>query len=162
MISLFFMDKAEKDIWLPILFDLYYENMSKIAPSGSSYQQERTDWLAEVSSALDKEPRRVLLCTKDNALLGYIQYYTRDDLLMVEEVQIARDYHRTFLFFRMCRFLSQHIPPQIQFIEAYADRRNIHSQKIMRKLGMVPISYDENSIFVHLRGHAETARKRFH
>ena len=157
MIQLSFMDKAQKDKWLPLLFDLYYSNMSKIAPSGLSYQEERAEWFCAVSSALDKELRKVILCTERDEIIGYVQYYTRDDLLMIEEIQIAKKYHRTLLFYRICKYLVTNLPSEIRYIEAYADKRNANSQSIMRKLRM--IQKDSDSKFVHLRGDAESVRK---
>lgn len=57
-----YLDKSEKDHWLPQLFDLLYDNMRSIAPSGLSYEQERKEWLAAVSPALEKAPRQIILC----------------------------------------------------------------------------------------------------
>ena len=57
-----YLDKTEKDQWLPRLLDLLYENMRSIAPSGLTYQQEKDQFLAAVSPALDKAPRQIILC----------------------------------------------------------------------------------------------------
>ena len=66
MIAISRLNKKEKDQWLPRLFDLLYENMHRIAPSGLNRDQEREQWLSQVSPALDKEPRQVLLCFADD------------------------------------------------------------------------------------------------
>lgn len=156
-----YLNKAEKDLWLPRLFDLLYENMNEIAPTGLSYAQEKAQFLANVSPALEKAPRQVLMGFVDNELACYIQYYIRGELLMVEEVQIRKQYQGTLLFLRLCRRLMAAVPSDIRVVDAYADRRNLNSQKLMKKLGMVPISGEEESPFVHLRGDAETMRGTF-
>lgn len=160
MIAISRLNKKEKDQWLPRLFDLLYENMHRIAPSGLNRDQEREQWLNQVSPALDKEPRQVLMCFADDTLVGFLQYYTRNDLLMIEEIQISRQYQRTFVFYRLCKHLMDTLPEQISIIEAYADKRNHASIRLMGKLGMVTVEEDE-SAFIHMRGSAQAIRTIF-
>ena len=160
MIVLSHLNKREKDQWLPILFDLLYENMHRIAPNGLNRDQEREQWLSQVSPALDKEPRQILMCFADGELVGYLQYYTRNDLLMIEEVQISRQYQRTFVFYRLCKHLMDTLPEQVSIIEAYADKRNHASIRLMDKLGMMAVEEDE-SAFIHMRGSAQAIRTIF-
>lgn len=159
MISFSLLNKGEKDVWLPRLFDLLYENMRDIAPSAMSYDTEKALFLANVSPALDKAPRQVLLALEGDVPVGYIQYYTRQDLLMVEEVQIRRDHQTTLLFLRLCRQLMKLLPGEIRTVEAFADQRNLRSIRMMKKLGMIEIP--ETGAFVHYRGDAEWIRKKF-
>lgn len=160
MITFSYLDKSEKNIWLPRLFDLLYENMRAIAPTELPYEQEKAAFLANVSPALDRPQRQILLCFAEGELAGYIQYYVRGELLMVEEVQLRREYQRTTFFLQMCRYLIRDLPEDLRQIEAYADPRNRHSLALMEKLGMVPVP-EENPAFVHLRGPADAVRKRF-
>ena len=159
MLRFEFLNKQEKDVWLPQLFDLLHENMKSIAPSDLPYAEEKTQWIANVSPALEKPPRQILLCFAEETLAGYVQFYIRNDLLMVEEVQIAKSYHRSFVFWRLCRFLLEELPPEIAVVEAYAEKRNLHSLGIMRKLGMAVIG-EENG-FLHLRGDAAPIKEKF-
>ena len=161
MIAISRLNKKEKDQWLPRLFDLLYENMHRITPSILNRDQEMEQWLSQVSPALDKEPRQVLMCFADGELVGFLQYYTRNDLLMVEEVQIAKEYQRTFLFYRLCKHLLASLPEQIRIIEAYADKRNHASIKLMGKLGMNIIEDEDQSTFIHMRGSAQAIRTIF-
>lgn len=153
-----YLDKSEKDYWLPQLFDLLYENMKAIAPSGLSYQQEKREWLEAVSPALEKPPRQIILCFVAGELAGYMQYYIRDKLLMVEEIQLKKKYHRTLLFYRFCKYLMSVMPCDLQTIEAYADKRNRNSIRLMEKLGMQPCEPDADSPFIHMRGSAERVK----
>ena len=79
---------------------------------------------------------------------------------MIEEIQISRQYQRTFLFYRLCKHLMDTLPEQISIIEAYADKRNHVSVKLMGRLGMVTVEEDE-SAFIHMRGSAQTIRTIF-
>lgn len=159
MLRFEFLDKQKKEVWLPRLFDLLYDNMRSVAPGGLAYEDEKRQWLEAVSPALEKAPRQIILCFAEEELAGFLQFYTRENLLMVEEVQIAKAYHRSFVFYRFCRFLLQTLPPEITVVEAYAEKRNLHSQRIMGKLGMETVG--EEGPFVHLRGDAAKVKRFF-
>ena len=147
------LDKGEKDHWLPVLFDLLYENMSVIAPSGMSYEDEKAQWLSQVSPALDKAPRQIVLGFAEEELVGYMQYYLRQQMLMVEEIQLKREYQKTSLFYGFCKYLASVVPEDLQTVEAYADKRNLNSICLMERLGMTACETDTQ--FVHMRGRVE-------
>lgn len=146
-----YLDKSEKECWLSRLFELFYENMSVIAPTGMAYEAERAAWLTNVSPALDKAPRQVLLALDGEELAGFVMFYTREELLMVEEVQLRREYQGGLLFLRLCRKLLADLPEEVRTVEAYAHRQNDRSRKLMKRLGMEEVSEDD-APFVHLRG----------
>ena len=161
MITCSCMEKSEKAQWLPVLFDLFYENMSPIAPSGLPREEERACWLSEVSPALDKDPRQILLCRDREHPLGYIQYYTRGDLLMIEEFQIAKPYQMSLLFPRMCKSLLRYLPEGIETVEAYAHIPNLYSRSIMAKFGFQETDTCPYAGLVHLRANATDVKKHF-
>lgn len=158
MIRFALLDKAQKAIWLPRLFDLLYTNMQQIAPSGLPREQAWAQWNSQVSPALECAPRQILLCFADDQLAGFAQYYTRKELLMIEELQISPRYQKTGVFGSFCRKLAEFLNEQIMVVEAYADRRNGISHRIMRKLGMEELPEDDPE-FVHLRGAADEIRR---
>lgn len=160
MITCSYMEKSYKEKWLPLLFDLYYENMHRIAPSGLSWGEERSQWLSEVSPALDKEPRQIILCLQDGIVQGYLQYYTRGSLLMIEEIQIRPAFQGTLLFHRMCRYLSRNLPKNIEILEAYADSRNIRSKSIMYRLSFQETGESPFPGLVHFRADAAAVFSR--
>lgn len=153
-----YLDKSEKECWLPRLFELFYENMSVIAPTGMAYEAERAAWLANVSPALDKALRQVLLALDGEALAGFVMFYTREELLMGEEVQLRRQYRGGLLFLRLCRKLLADLPEKVRTVEAYAHRQNDRSRKLMKRLGMEEVP--ENSPFVHLRGNLHGLKRK--
>lgn len=149
-----YLNKEEKAQWLPRLFDLYYENMHPIAPSGLSYEEEKKLWLGEVSPALDKAPRQVILCLTDGELAGYLQYYIREGMLMVEELQLCRRLWQTTAFFSFLQYLLSVLPNDLQRVEAYAHKSNARSVGLMERLGMQACGED-TSPFVHMAGPAQ-------
>lgn len=156
-----FLNKSEKDLWLPELFELLYENMQLIAPSGADYEHEKQEWLAAVSPALEKEPRKIVLCFSKGELAGFLQFYTRQNMLMVEELQLKKKYHRTTAFWLLCRHMKSILPDDLENIEAYADKRNLKSIRLMQRLGMALCEEEQESPFVHLRGSMEKIRESF-
>lgn len=159
MLTFTYMNKNEKEKFLPQLFGLLYDNMREIATTELSYEQEKEQWLGNVFPALDKPARQIMMCFADDELIGYIQYYTSDKLLMIEELQLKQEYHCTLTFYRFCKHFIGTLSAGIESVEAFADKRNINSQKLMQKLGMKLI--DSNSSFVHLRGDANRIINRF-
>lgn len=154
-----FLDKEQDLHLLEQLFDLLYENMNTIAPSGLSYEEEKQQWLAEVGPAMKKPPRQIILMYLGDSLAGYMQYYIHNGIFMVEEIQLRKDCRATTLFHSLWKFVSSIIPEDTRTIEAYADRRNHHSRKLMQKLGMVPVEDDSCTPLLHFRGSLEHIRK---
>ena len=77
------LDKSLKGELLPHLFDILHSNMSKIAPTGNSYEEDLAFWLSCVSPALDKEPRRILLLYDGDEIAGFFQYCVNNGLFMM-------------------------------------------------------------------------------
>ncbi len=159
MTTFTYLNKNEKEKFLPKLFDLLYDNMREIAPTDLTYEQEKAQWLGNVSPALDKSARQIIMCFDDEKLIGYIQYYINDKMIMVEELQLKKAYHCTLTFYRFCKNLIGTLPADIKYIEAFADKRNINSQKLMNKIGMEFIDITSN--FVHMRGNVNEIINRF-
>ena len=155
-VTISFMKKDQKDLWLPKMFDLLYENMQAIVPNDMPYLQQKTLFLSEVSPALEKAPRQVILCVQRDTLVGFAQYYTRGDLLVIEEIQLRKEFQGTLTFCRLCRFLAASLPEEIAFLEAYTHKSNSCSQKLLQKLELTPLDEGE---FLHFRGSSQKAKQ---
>ena len=79
--------KSDTDRILPTLFDILYENMSRISPPEHTYEEELDIWLSCIKPALEKEPRQILLLLDGNEIAGYFQYYVHNRVFMMEEIQ---------------------------------------------------------------------------
>ena len=152
-----FLDKKTEMGMLEQLFDLLYENMRSVTPTGLSYEQEKRQWLSCVCPAMEKDARQILLLTDGEALMGYCQYYISCGTLMVEEVQLRRDCRCSSAIVSLVRILLNQTE-NVTFLEAYADRRNMASQSLLKKLGMVCIA--EEGPFAHYRAEMTTIKDR--
>ena len=144
------LDKQKKCNILPVLFDIYYGNMSRICQTGNSYDIEREEWICEVSSALEKDPRQIILMYQGDDLAGFVMYYTRDDLLMIEELQIKERHQRTLLLYRLFTYLTEIFSSKIARIEAFANVENHRSLELMKYLEFDIIGKDEKYDLFHL------------
>ena len=83
-----FLKKQCAENILPILFEILYSNMSVIAPTGNTYEQDFQLWQSSVAPALSKQQRQIVLMYSDDEIVGYFQYYVNDSVFMMEEIQI--------------------------------------------------------------------------
>lgn len=156
-----YLDKTRKEEWLPKLFDLLYENMGAIAPSGLTYEEEREMWMGQVSPGLEQPSRQIVFCLTGDELIGYVQYYCRGRMVMVEEVQIKKQYQRSPVLCGLCRYLIHALPFDLEILEAFADPRNRNSLNLMKRLGMERIEDPVSEPFLHFRGEYPRIRAFF-
>lgn len=156
-----FMDKARKDLWLPRLFDVLYDNMKDIVPSGMHYEEEKCQWLSAVGPAMDKAPRQIILMFAEEKLAGYFQYYVNEGRFMVEEIQIVAKYQNTTLLYALFRYLGKVLPNEIETIAAYVHEMNFHSQSIIQRLGMTPVEGPDAKGFCFYEGDFRQIASRF-
>lgn len=145
-----FLDKSKVGETLPVLFNILYDNMEKIAPFDKSFEQAKFEWTQQVAPAMKKDRRQIVLMYDNHALVGYAQYYTNETILMIEEIQLKPEYQRTMLLYEFCKFMKAIVPSEITYIEAYTDKRNTNSQKLMRDLNMKIINDDGK--YYHFQG----------
>jgi hypothetical protein len=103
----------------------------------------------------------VILCYYEGELAGFLMYYTRGELLMVEELQLKKKFQRTRMFYFLCKHLMSILPSDISIVEAYALKNNLNSQGIMQYLGMDFVPHESEFPLVHLRGSVEKIKERF-
>ena len=155
MFTFCYLDKSKKTEYLPLLFDVLCSNMNNIAPSEFS----KSEFLGEVSSALEKDPRKIVLCYHGDELVGFLMYYTRENMIMIEELQIVKRYQRTRLLNRLCKFMISILPENITIIESFVDKRNENSLSLQTWLEMEIIGETKNNL-LHLRGNAKNLKSK--
>ena len=155
------LDKSQKSEILPLLFDIFYENTSKISPFSKPYEAERDAWLSEVSPALEKPPRQIILIYHGADLAGFVMYYTRDELLMIEELQLVPKYQRTLLCYKTVKYLYEFLGEKIERIEAYALKSNKISIGLIQDLGFTKINDTLGTKFLHFSCDANKIKSKF-
>ena len=160
-ISIRELDKSYKDSILPLLFDILHANMSKIAPTGNSYEEDLAFWLSCVSPALEKEPRRILLLYDGDEIAGFFQYFVNNGLFMMEEIQLRDHYQGTGVFGKLYAYLTSVVPKDTKLVEAYANKSNHKSIAVLHHLGLKIVGENKNGISYRFRGKYETILRRY-
>lgn len=91
MISFVILPKNETENILPSLFRILHSNMSVIAPTGNSYDEDYRFWHNSVAPALEKDARQIILIYDDAEIIGYFQYYVNATTFMMEEIQFRKN-----------------------------------------------------------------------
>ena len=149
-----FADKLQIEQLLPDLFQILHSNMSIIAPTDNSYNEDYEIWSLYLIPAIQKEQRQIVLMYVDNKLVGYFQYYINVDInsLMMEEIQIAKEFQGTGIFSALYKWLIKQLPKDVESVEAYANKKNLKSQSILKHFGLVESGENKNGNSFHFKG----------
>ncbi len=149
-----FLDKQKLDVFLPRLFEILHSNMSLIAPTNNSYEDDFEIWSSHIIPAIQKEQRQIVLMCVESELVGYFQYYINSDTdsLMMEEIQIKKEFQGTGLFSEFYNWLIKNLPKDIMYVEAYANKKNLKSQSILKHLGLVESGKNKNGNSFYFKG----------
>lgn len=155
-----FYNKTQSADLLPKMFDILYSNMSRIAPTGNSYDNDKQEWLSFMENA-PFDGQQIILMYVNEILAGYFQYCIKDHTMVIEEIEIKPDYQRTALFYRFFKYAVNIVPKDTLYVEAYINKYNANSQAIAKKLGMQIIGENKNKSSWHLSGDVKEFTKRY-
>ncbi len=160
-VSFTFADKPCPASVLSAIFPILYANMSVIAPTGDTYEQDLALWRENMLSAMEKEERQLVLISCGGTLAGYFQYHIQGDTWMMEEIQIAPPYQGTGLFRQLYQWLERQLPPGLAYVEAYSHKSNHKSQGILEHLGLRKTGENQSGSCWHYRGAYATLWEAF-
>ena len=149
-----YLDKANELGLLEALFDLYFENMNRIAPEDAPYDAQQREWVACIGEALTKDPRQILLIYGEGKLAGFCMYYINKGLLMIEELQLRPEYQRTAALLPLYRHFRK-LTGNIEYVECFAHKQNSHSRKLITKWGMESVGETPDGRIIHFRAAAD-------
>lgn len=147
-----FSDKQNPEKILPDLFEILHSNMNVIAPTGNTYEEDFALWSSCIFSAIQKENRQIILIYSYGELAGYFQYYTTDISLIMEEIQLKKEYHSSGAFRQLYSWLIPKLPQNLQYVEAYSNKQNLKSQKILEHLGLAKYGENKNGNSYYYKG----------
>ena len=152
MLEFVLLDKSKFEAMSTAIFSILAQNMSAIAPTGNTYEEDYEIWFKAVGDGLKNESRQIMLINYDDVLIGFFQYYVNNALFMMEEVQITPQFQGKNLFRKLFGFVFSILPGNIETVEAYANKQNIKSQKILQRLGLQQIGESKDGNSYHYRG----------
>ncbi len=147
MIRFAYLEKQEKELVANQLFSILVSNMTAIAPTGNTFEEDFAVWSAQVLPALEKPARQIVCIYDDTDLIGFFQYYVHKSLFMMEEIQFKKEYHsRDNLFRRLYVYVLSNLPSSIRTVEAYANKKNVKSQGILDHIGLRVVAEEERNL----------------
>lgn len=150
MLTFSYIDRERLSEELPALFPILYANMSSIVPTEESFAAQYAEWFENVRPALEKPNRRMIVIRSDGELVGFFQYYVNETVFMMEEIQFVPGICGCGVFEALFTYLSDVVPNNTPFVEAYSHRLNLKSQGILLHLGLEPREADGS--FIRFRG----------
>ena len=147
-----FVEKNSPVKILPELFRILYDNMSLITHTGGSFEEDFAVWRKYIVPAIGEEQRQIVLMRCDRDLAGYFQYSASDEVFMMEEIQIKPEYQGTGTFRALYLWLEDKLPKDIVYVEAYSNKGNLKSQRILEHLGLKPAGENKSGSSYRYRG----------
>ena len=97
-VSFSYLNKSDFQTVARQIFDILADNMTVIAPTGNSREEDFSLWSDAVSDGLRRAERQIILIKDDDNLIGFFQYYTNADTFMMEEIQFKSEYQGKGVF----------------------------------------------------------------
>lgn len=138
--------------YLDFMFDILYANMSRIAPTGNTYEEDKAIWISCVKPAIEQGRRNVILILKKNYLVGFFQYYVNETTFMMDEIEFKPEYQGSGIFTELYRYLVKVLPESTHYVESYANKKNMKSQAILKHLGLIVAGENKSGDCYHFRG----------
>ena len=155
MIDFYFLEQDDFKQYAGGLFSILYENMSQIAPTGNSREEDFSFWYDANNDELKNENRHIIVSIpkEANEIVGYFQYSVQNKVLLMEEIQIKKSYQGKYnIFERIYELVFDNLKEDIDVVEAYANKKNTKSIGILGKLGLSIVGENKRGTSYHFRG----------
>ncbi len=162
MIEFCYLSKNEFNKYASKLFSVLYDNMTEIAPTDNSREDDYKSWYKALCGEMQSDKRHIIVISNGNMkeIIGFFKYSINEHVFEMEDIQIKASYQGKYNIFRsLYGFVLEHIEEEIRVVEAYAHKKNTKSIGILEKLGLSIIGENKNGISYHLRGTYEALVK---
>lgn len=144
------------------IFNILADNMTIIAPTDNTREEDYKCWYRSVSDGLKRDERQIILINDNDNIVGFFQYYINENTFMMEEIQFKSAYQSKGIFRALYGFIISRIKEDVEFVEAYANISNNKSMGILEKLGLTNIGLNKNGRSYHFKGNYADLLKWFH
>ena len=155
------MENNDIPIFIDEMFSILASNMSVIAPTGNSYDEDFRIWSECVVPVWREGKRRVILIFREDTLCGFFQYFVNDTTFRMDEIQFKKEYHGSGLFSELYHFLTTIIPIQTKYVDAFARKENLKSQGILSHLGLSVVSEEKDGNLLYYKGDYKTLLEHY-
>lgn len=144
MINLEYLNKSELSVYAKSLFNILGGNMTEIAPTGNTLDEDFKMWLSCIGESLQSEKRQIILIKDKENLVGYFQYSITDDTFFMEEIQLKPDWQGRGIFRPLYGFVLANIKSDLKYVKALASIKNPKSIGILEKFGLKNMGLNKN------------------
>ena len=155
MIEFNYFSKNEINKYASKLFYVLYDNMTGIAPTGNSREEDYQSWYKAMCGEMQSDKRHIILISNENKeeIIGFFKYSIIGCAFVMEDIQIKVSYQGKYNIFRtLYGLVLEHITEEIRVVEAYAHKKNTKSIGILEKLGLSIIGENKTGISYHFSG----------
>ena len=155
MLDFYYLKQDEFEKYAEGLFSVLYDNMTQIAPTGYTREEDFACWLEANKECLKNANRHIIICVEKEVheIVGYFQYAEQNDVFVMEEIQIKKSYQGKYkVFERIYELVIANMSEDIAFVEAYANKKNAKSIGILGKLGLSIVGENKRGTSYHFRG----------
>lgn len=150
--SFAYADRQQIDTMLPELFGVLYENMSQIAPTGNTYEEDYACWKTYAVPEMEKDTQKTIIMRAGDVFAGFFRYSIRGDSLLMEEIQIKKEFHGSGIFAAFYTWFVKQLPKDILWVEAYTSKTNTKTQGILEHLGLRKAGENKNGKSFYYKG----------
>lgn len=144
MIEFEYLNKVDFSAYSQTIFDILSGNMTKIAPTGNTLEEDFKMWNSCVSEALQRDERQMILVKDKEKLVGFFQYYTNEETFAMEEIQFKPEYQGKGVFRELYSFVFENIKSDLKYVKAYASISNKKSIGILEGFGLKNMGLNKN------------------
>ena len=139
-----YLYKPEFSIVCKELFSVLADNMTLIAPTGNSREEDFLLWSDSLATALQNSEREIVIVTDNENIIGYFQYSISDKTFKMEEIQFKSDYQGKGIFRELYGFALKNIRMDLESVVAFASINNYKSIGILEKMGLSNTGFNKN------------------
>ncbi len=152
-----YLEKEDFPKCASALFEIMHTNMSVIAPSENSYDEDFRCWLDTFGKTFcNRAEWEIVIIESEEKIGGFFAYSCKDNTFTMQEIQFADSIKgKDRIFRKLYCFVTDSLPADLTYIEAYAHKNNEKSIAILRRLGLKNISTNKNGECYHFKGDYE-------
>ena len=148
-----FLKPEDSSAYTERLFAILHENMSKIAPTGCTREEDFAVWLPAFTAQIKHENRHVILIFDADLLVGYFQYSIDGGTFFMEDIQFAASHQEKHGVFRaLYGFVIARLPDTVTTVRAHAAKSNAKSLAVLNGLGLKVIGENKTGRSYVLEG----------
>ena len=94
-------------------------------------------------------------------MCGFFQYFVNDTTFRMDEIQFKKEYQGCGLFTELYHYLTTIISAQTKYVDAFARKENLKSQRILEHLGLAVVGESKNGKSLYFKGEYKTLFERY-